>query len=182
MCDVRRREWLATLASATAATVAGCDSLGESLTGGPETSDQGAVTVETLDAPGSEAGTTTVPAADRVTFVEFFATTCEICASQMSVVGDAHGRIDDGVQFLSVTSEPVGLSVSKQEVRSWWAAHDGNWTVAVDDGTELARQYDATSVPKVVVVGPDEGVTWSHAGRTDAATIVAEIESASEQS
>ena len=180
MSGVHRREWLATLATATAAATAGCDTLGESLTGGDETSEHGPVTVETLDATGSDAGTATVPAPDRVTFVEFFATTCDICASQMSVVGDAYERVDD-VQFLSVTSEPVGLSVSKSEVASWWADHDGTWTVGVDDGTTLARRYDATSVPTAVVIARDGTVTWSHSGRTDAETITAKIESAGER-
>lgn len=182
MRHVRRRDLLATLTSAIAAVTAGCDSLGESLTEGTATNEQGPVTIETLDAPGSEAGTTTVPATDSVTFVEFFATTCGICASQMPVVGDAYERAGEGVQFLSVTSEPVGLSISKEEISSWWADHNGDWTLGVDDGTKLARQYDATSVPKAVVVTPDGTVTWSHAGRTDADTIVSEIEAAGEQS
>jgi thiol-disulfide isomerase/thioredoxin len=174
---VRRRELLATLATATAAAAAGCDSLGESMTGADE-EETGPVTVETIDAPGSEAGTATVPESGRVTFVEFFATTCDICAAQMSVVGQAHQRIDDDVQFLSVTSEPVGLSVSKAEVASWWADHDGRWPVATDDGTTLARRYDATSVPTAVVIAPDGTVTWSHSGRTTASRIVEEIQSA----
>ncbi|MEF8785453.1 MAG: TlpA disulfide reductase family protein [Haloarculaceae archaeon] len=174
---MRRRELLATLASATAAATAGCDSLGESMTGERE-SEQGPVTVETIDAPGSDAGTVTVPAPDRVTFVEFFATTCDICASQMPVVGEAYQRVDDDVQFLSVTSEPVGLSVSKEEVASWWADHDGSWPVATDDGTTLARRYDATSVPTAVVIDADGTVTWSHSGRVETATLVEEIQSA----
>jgi thiol-disulfide isomerase/thioredoxin len=169
---------LATLATATAAATAGCDSLGESLTDTDSDTEQGPVTVETLDAPGSDAGTTTVPAADRVTFVEFFATTCDICAAQMSAIGAAHDRIGSDVQFLSVTSEPVGLSVSKAEVTSWWDDHDGDWTVGVDDGTALARRYDATSVPTAVVVDATGSVTWRDTGRTDADTIVDAIESA----
>ncbi len=174
---MRRRELLATLASATAAATAGCDSLGESVTGQRD-SKQSPVTVETIDAPGSDARTVTVPAPDRVTFVEFFATTCDICASQMSVVGEAYQRVSDDVQFLSITSEPVGLSVSKDEVASWWADHDGSWPVATDDGTTLARQYDATSVPTAVVVDTDGNMTWSHSGRVETATIVGEIQSA----
>ena len=178
---MRRRELLATLATATAAATAGCDSLGESLTDTEGEGEQGPVTVETLDAPGSSAGTATVPAPGRVTFVEFFATTCDICAAQISAVGAAYDRLDSDVQFLSVTSEPVGLSVSKGEVASWWADHDGDWPVGVDDGTALARRYDATSVPTAVVVDAPGRVAWRHAGRTDADTIVEAIESAGEQ-
>lgn len=182
MSRVRRRDLLATLASATAAATTGCNSLGRSLTDGTATSEQEPVQVETLDAPGSDAGTTMVPAPDRVTFVEFFATTCDICAAQMSALGAAHDRIGPEVQFLSVTSEPVGLSVSKSEVVSWWADNGGDWTVGVDDGTALARRYDATSVPTAVVVDAAGNVTWRHGGRTDADAIVSAIESAGERS
>lgn len=191
---MRRRELLASAATATTMTVAGCNGLGESLarddggeTGpvadegetGSVADDAGPVTVETVDAPGSEAGRATVPQPGSVTFVEFFATTCDICASQMSVVGEAHERVADDVQFLSVTSEPVGLTVSTDEVAAWWDDHGGAWTVATDDGTKLARAYDATSVPTAVVVAPDGTETWSHAGRTTASTIVDQIRAAS---
>lgn len=174
---MRRRELLGSLAAATAVTTAGCNSLGQSLTGDGG-DDPEAVTVETIDAPGSRAGSATVPERGRVTFVEFFATTCPICASQMSVVGEAHGQVDDGVQFLSVTSEPVGLTVSTDEVASWWADNGGSWPVGIDDGLALARKYDATSVPTAVVVGPDNVVTGRHSGRTTASRIVSEIRAA----
>lgn len=179
---MHRRDVLATLSAAIAAATAGCDSLGESLTDTGDESGDGPVTVQTLDAPGSTAGTVTVPAPGRVTFIEFFATTCEVCAAQMSVLGDAAARVGADVQFLSVTSEPIGLSVSKSEVVSWWADHDGDWTVGVDDGTALARRYGATSVPKAVVVDATGRATWRHAGRTDADTVVDAVRSAGGQS
>ena len=172
---LRRRELLSSVAAATTAATAGCNSLGNALTGGD---DPEPVTVETIDAPGSRAGSTVVPEPGWVTFVEFFATTCPICASQMSVVDDAYGRVGEEVQFLSVTSEPVGLTVSTEEVASWWANHDGSWPVGVDDGVALARKYGATSIPTAVVAAPDGTVTWSHTGRATASRIVAEIRAA----
>jgi len=173
---VRRRELLTTLAAASATATAGCNSL-DAMTSDEDT-EREAVTVETLDAPGSQAGTTTVPASEEVSFVEFFATTCPVCAAQMSTLGEASRRVGDDVQFLSVTSEPVGYTVTKGEVASWWAEHDGTWSVAVDDGTALAQRYDATSVPKAVVVRPDGTVAWSHTGRVEAADIVEAIRAA----
>ncbi|MFC7134441.1 MULTISPECIES: TlpA family protein disulfide reductase [Salinibaculum] len=172
---MRRRDLLATLAGAGLSATAGCSAL---LSGGSDEQASDAITVETLDAPGSEAGTATVPARDRVSFVEFFATTCSVCAAQMPRLRTAHERVGADVQFLSVTSEPVGLTVSRGEVVSWWADHDGAWPVAVDDGTVLARRYDATSVPKAVVLAPDGTVTWSHTGAVEASAVVEAIEDA----
>lgn len=169
---MRRRELLATLGASVAAT-AGCQTV-TNLTG-TTTPVEEPVTVETLDAPGSEAGTVTVPATERVTFVELFATTCHVCAAQMSVLREVHRTAPDDVQFLSVTSEPVGLTVSREEVAEWWADHDGTWTVGVDDGTALARRYDATSVPTAAVVRPDGTLAWAHSGRVDAETILTAI-------
>lgn len=176
---MQRRSFLAATGSALTVATAGCSRVGEHLTGTDisEPAD-GPVTVETLDARGSTPGTETVPDPGRVTCVEFFATTCSICAAQMSVLGDVHARLDGDVQFLSVTSEPVGFTVSRSEVAAWWADHDGDWPVAVDDGTALSRRFDATSVPMVVVVAPDGTVTWSHTGRTTADRILREVRAA----
>ena len=174
---MRRRELLGSVTAAATVATAGCSGLARSLTGDGE-GDPEAVTVETLDAPGSAAGTTTVPDPGRVTFVEFFATTCPVCASQMSTVRDAYGQVGEDVQFLSVTSEPVGLSVSTDDVAGWWREHDGRWPVGVDDGVALAQRYDATSVPTAVVVDPYGAVTWRHTGRTTASRIVDEVRSA----
>lgn len=174
---MRRRDLLATLAGTITVGTAGCSTLvGED----GEGTDTERVTVETLDAPGSTAGTATVPASDQVTFVEFFATTCSVCAGQMETLRQVHEQVGDDVQFLSVTSQPVGLSVSKEDVTSWWREHDGTWTVAVDDGTALARAYDATSVPTAVVVDSGGAVAWSHTGRVEAATVLSEIQAATD--
>jgi hypothetical protein len=167
---VRRRELLAAAAGATV-SLAGCAGSGDGAAG------DGPVTVETLDAPGSDAGTLTVPPGDRVAFVEFFATTCSICAAQMTALREAHRAVDDA-QFLSVTSQPVGLSVSRTAVVEWWRDHDGAWPVGLDEGTALARRYDATSVPTAVVLAPDGTATWTHRGRADADSIVRAIRDA----
>jgi thiol-disulfide isomerase/thioredoxin len=174
---MRRRELLAAVAGVGAAANAGCTG---AFTGG-DAAEREPITVETLDAPGSEAGTATVPAADRVTFVEFFATTCSVCAAQMDSLRTAAGRVDEGVQFLSVTSEPVGLTIERAAVVDWWREHGGTWPVAVDDGTALSRRYGATSVPKAVVVSPDGTVVWKHAGRVGADAVEAAIRRAREK-
>lgn len=164
---MRRRRLLAAVAG-TAVAGAGGLYAGPWLPG-DDTADS--VTVETLSAPGSEAGTVAVPPAEGPLVLEFFATTCSVCADQMSVLSTARRRLDDAVRFLSVTSEPVGLSVTRADVREWWRAHDGGWSVGLDDGTTLATRYDATRVPTTLVLDGAE-VAWRHTGRFDAATLV----------
>ncbi len=168
---MRRRHLLAGVAGATALGAGGL-SVGPWLSGGDATDP---VAVETLAAPGSEAGTATVPPADRPLVLEFFATTCSVCADQMSTLSTARRRLDASIGFLSVTSEPVGLSVTRDDVREWWRAHDGRWSVGLDDGTALAERYDATRVPTTLVLDADGEVAWRHTGRFDAASLVAAV-------
>jgi len=162
---MRRRTLLAGLAGAGALSAGGL--LAASRDSAPDTEP---VTVETLDAPGSSAGTVSVPPSEGPLLVEFFATTCSVCADQQAVIGEVREAVD-GVRFLSVTSEPVGLSVTRGDVCEWWRTHDGSWTVGLDEGTTLAERYDATRVPTTLVL--DRGdVSWRHTGRFDADSLV----------
>jgi hypothetical protein len=90
----------------------------------------------------------------------------------MSTLATARRRLDDTVGFLSVTSEPVGLSVTRADIREWWEAHDGSWPVGLDDGTALAQRYDATRVPTTLVLTSDGGIAWRHTGEFDASNLV----------
>jgi thiol-disulfide isomerase/thioredoxin len=171
---VNRRGLLAGLAGATLPAVAGCRGSGNATAadGG------GRVAVETVDAPGSEGGTVTVPAPEGLTFVEFFATTCSVCAAQMPALGEAYRRVGDGVRFLSVTSEPVGRTISRADLAAWWDEHGGTWPVGVDDGLRLTRRYDATAVPTALLLWPDGSVAWRHTGRVDPDRVVDAVRTA----
>ncbi|MDZ7688327.1 MAG: thioredoxin domain-containing protein [Halobacteriales archaeon] len=108
-------------------------------------SDSGAVQpveVETLDAPGSEAGVVEVPSTGEVSVVEFFATWCRVCAGMMENLNEVNDRIGDEVQFVSVTNEPVGHTVTREDVTDWWRDHDGAWTVGIDDDLVLTDRLD----------------------------------------
>lgn len=171
---VRRRDLLAGLAGAAVA-VAGCSRAGDVSS---ETAGAEAVTVETIEAPGSEAGTVTIPDTERITFLEFFATTCSTCAAQMERLREAHERLGEEVLFVSVTSEPVGQTISRADLAAWWDDHGGAWPVGLDDGLSLARQYDATTVPTALVLTPGDTVAWRETGRVDTSTIVGAVRDA----
>lgn len=175
---MRRRDLLAGLAGL--GTVGGAASL---LDSGPEPfAEDDAVAIDpvelrAVEAPGSQAGPVTVPEPGRVTFVEFFATWCDVCAESMSELQAAHARIDD-VQFLSVTNEPLDHAITREEIAAWWAEHDGDWPVAPDKDLTLTEALDARSVPTAVVLDADNVVTWSGTGEHSADTIVDRIRAA----
>ncbi|MBZ6496764.1 TlpA family protein disulfide reductase [Natrinema longum] len=123
------------------------------------------IELETIDAPGSEAGTATVPERGRVTFVELFATWCSVCQDMMEPLGQVHDDIDADVQFVSATGEPIGNTITREDVADWWREHDGTWPVALDADLELTEALDASGVPYAFVLDADNVVTWSGRGR-----------------
>jgi thiol-disulfide isomerase/thioredoxin len=132
--------------------------------------------IETVDAPGSEAGTVEVPAPDRPTFVDFFATWCSPCIKQMDALVETHRRIGDEVLFLSVTSE----SIDHDELADWWDEHDGNWTIGLDPTAELTARYWGTPYPSAVSIDASGTVRWADSGIKTADELVAGIERALE--
>ncbi|MFC7060030.1 TlpA family protein disulfide reductase [Halovenus salina] len=191
---MRRRELLAGLGSvgvlAGAGVVAlnGLPTLDDTATNGDlETTDSGdgdgqgdRVTVETIDAPGSEAGEVTVPSTEQATFVDFFGTWCPPCVEQMPALYEANERVGDRVRFMSVTTEPVGDTISEQEVVDWWEEHDGNWLLGTDPRAELAARYLAGGYPSAVAIDAAGRVQWSDAGVKTADELVDGIERALE--
>ena len=129
------------------------------------------VELETLDAPGSTAGVAVVPERGRVTVLELFATWCNVCQSMMPEMAALHDAVGDDVQFLSVTNEPVGDTVTTADIASWWADYDGDWTVALDRDLELTQRLDATGVPYTFVLDENNRITWRHKGRSEAGEI-----------
>ncbi|SFB98953.1 Thiol-disulfide isomerase or thioredoxin [Halobiforma haloterrestris] len=136
------------------------------------------IELETIDAPGSDAGTVAVPERGRVTFVELFATWCGVCQDMMEPLGRVHEDLDGDVQFVSVTGEPIGNTITREDVADWWREHDGNWPVALDSDLELTEALDGSGVPYAYVLNEDNVVTWSGRGRKSAEEIRSAIDTA----
>lgn len=183
---MRRRDFLAGAVAvgvfgAGAASVFGSDVVPSTLPSSEETAagTVGAtvdpVTLPAIDASGSPPGEVTVPERGRVSFVELFATWCTTCQANMSELRAAYDRVD-GVQFVSVTNEPVGQTVDPGDVAQWWDEHDGAWPVAHDPELELTRRLDGTEVPLAVVLDSENTIQWTSRGREQAGTVVDAIQ------
>ncbi|ELY97394.1 TlpA family protein disulfide reductase [Natrialba asiatica] len=188
---MRRRDILAgvsslgTIGGAGALAIRGPPSFGDGTdetqsensdgTGSPDTEP---LTIETIDAPGSEAGEVRVPASDRPTFIDFFGTWCPPCIEQMPALAAANDRIGDDVLFISITSEAIGRSVTKAELVDWWEKHDGNWSLGLDPTAELTARYLASGYPSAVAIDTSGRVQWSDTRVKTADELVAGIEQA----
>lgn len=137
---------------------------------GDETGGGIGVEVETLAAPGSEAGSMVVPPAGEVSVVDLFATWCAPCRAQMEELNAVRADYPE-VSFVSVTNERVGGSLSRQDIADWWARHDGDWTVGVEPGGDLLRVFGAPGIPYTAVVDAEGTVVSGHSGLTGADTL-----------
>ncbi len=146
--------------------------------GDDESEGDGSVAVETIDARGSEAGTVSVPA-DSVTVLTFFVTGCGQCQAQLPKLADAHETLTDEygdeVRFLSVTYQSIG-QLPADELRDWWASHDGNWAVGYDPDSTLSARYRVVGYPVTTVIDADGERRWQETGVQRPAQIVAAVE------
>lgn len=137
-----------------------------------------AVDLEVIAAPEGAADTVSAPELGRVTFLELFATWCGVCESMMPELAAAHDAAEGDIQFLSVTNEPLGETVTREDVAAWWREHGGTWTVAADRDLAVTRRLEASGVPYAFVLDSRNRIAWRHRGRTDAEEINARIRAA----
>ncbi len=134
------------------------------------------IVLTTIDAPGSSVGEITTPVDGTPTLVEFFATTCRACSRYMSALTAAHETVGADVTFVSVTHEPVGVSVDVEDVRRWWIDHDGSWTVALDPELALTDTLDVAALPTTVLFDSEGTVQWHDRGTKSASKLVERID------
>ena len=163
---MRRRHLLAGIASAGALGGAAAVATGNvpAELGGDAAESIEPVTLGTVDAPGSRDGEVTLPAPDRPTFIDFFATWCDPCVEQMPDLAAAHDRLGDEVLFVSVTTEDVGGAVSEETVADWWRKHDGEWLIAADVSLELAARLNVGGYPSARAMDASGRVRWATSG------------------
>jgi thiol-disulfide isomerase/thioredoxin len=125
------------------------------------------VTIETLDAPGSEADALAVPTPGEVTLLEFFATWCGVCSTVMPTLAEVRADRSD-VQFVSVTNEPIGETTTRADVVAWWEDHEGSWPVGLDSDLDLTRTFEVSGVPTTVVIDAENRVSRAEIGRKSA--------------
>lgn len=136
------------------------------------TEDREPISVETVDAPGSQAGTVQVPGAADILVVDFFATTCEVCKSQMGTLRKANDAAADAT-FLSVT-----LESDTDAIRDFWTTYDANWLVGMDTGIDLYPEYEVVGTPTTVVMDAAGTVHWRSQGRKEQSELLSAIDTA----
>ncbi|ELZ91330.1 thioredoxin [Haloferax mucosum ATCC BAA-1512] len=199
---MRRRDLLGVLAGAGVTGFAGClgdgDGTGSSGSGSTSTDsntgtatsnatvdtdstgDSGdlPLTIDTIDAQGSAEGDVRVPVEGSPMVLDLFATWCAPCVAQMESLRTLHDEFGDEVAFVSVTNERLGGGLTMDDIRNWWAEHDGSWTVGHDPESQLMRAVRANGLPYLVVFDADGSITWTHRGLASEENLRSAIEDA----
>lgn len=123
-----------------------------------------AVTVDTIDARGSTAGRTRLPVPGRPTLIDLFATWCVPCIAQMRRLVPAYESFGDDVEFVSVTNERIGETLTVEDIRRWWSDHGGRWTVGHDPESRLMSELGAGGLPFLALTDDAGEVVWTHRG------------------
>ena len=116
----------------------------------------------------------TLPDPDQITFVDLFATTCSVCASQMPDLAEAYASLGDDVTFVSVTAEQPTI-VEDDVVLDWWTEYDGTWPVARDIGWDFSRHY-RQATPTGILFDANGRIRWEHTGRKTTEDVLSRID------
>ncbi|WP_290809870.1 thioredoxin family protein [Halovivax sp.] len=113
--------------------------------------------VRTIEAPGSEAGAVTIPEPETVTVLNFTRTACPTSEGYLETIADAKRQVDDErVRFRSIVEYGRDPTETDEAFAEWWAEHDGDWTLAIDDDRAVFGYYGVDSTPETAVLD-DEG-------------------------
>jgi thiol-disulfide isomerase/thioredoxin len=134
------------------------------------------VTVDTIEAQGSEAGRQQVPVPGRPTLVDLFATWCVPCIAQMRSLNPVYETFGDDVAFVSVTNERVGAGLTLDDIRAWWDRHDGQWTVGHDPESRLMNTLGAGGLPFLALADASGEIVWTHRGVASERQLRTELE------
>ncbi|ELZ00152.1 TlpA family protein disulfide reductase [Natrialba asiatica] len=155
--------------------------------------------ITTVDGPGSEAGAMTVPPTEGIMLLNFTRVHCPTSEGLHSTIGTARERLadepqqdssgdeldytvgpDGTVTVFSVIDTTYGASPSPAELGEWWAAHDGNWTIGMDEEGTLQDVYEVRGTPTTIVIDAEGESHWRDEGGTTTANFVTGVTEALE--
>jgi thiol-disulfide isomerase/thioredoxin len=128
--------------------------------------------VETLDVGGSPGDTVPVKPAGRIVLLDFFATWCPSCKTQMSNFRTIARRFPD-VHLLSITWED-----EPSAVRGFWNRHGGAWPVATDPRMRTGQAFGVETVPTMLLFDPEGTQVWRDTGLASVDAMTTAIERA----
>ncbi len=113
----------------------------------------------------------------RVLVLDFMFADCSVCNKGMPDVVDvyrtAKERYGDDVEFLSIS---ILKDDTNRMLDDFMAKYDAEWPIA--RGSDYADDFDALSVPKMVIVAPNGDIAYTHVSLIDKDDVLSAIKAA----
>jgi len=109
----------------------------------------------------------------KVVLLNFMATWCPACRSEMPVLGQAWVKYKDSVVLISIDVDP---KESDDVLRGFAQTfHYATWMWARDTAN-LAKAYGVNAIPKTVIIDKNGHISFVHSGVIDEQTLNNQIE------
>jgi thiol-disulfide isomerase/thioredoxin len=109
----------------------------------------------------------------KVVVINFMATWCGACTSQMPNYGTIHERYGDAITLMTIDIDPRG---SEETLRNYSKEFPYATWIWARDTTKLGVLYEVEYIPKTILIDPDGYIRFEHIGVTDSSTFITEIE------
>lgn len=110
----------------------------------------------------------------KAVLLNFMATWCPTCRSEMPALGQAWAKYHDSVVFISIDIDPLRDSV--EILRSFVQTyHYATWIWAMDTAN-VAGAYKVDFIPKTVIIDKDGVISFVHTGSIGEQTLNGQIE------
>ncbi len=147
--------------------VAGC-------LGGSDQPGGDSLRIETLSVRGSPGDEVAVRPDGRVVLLDFFATWCPSCKTQMPNFRALTERYPE-LHLLSITWED-----DDSVVRRFWNRYRGTWLVATDPQMRSGQAFGVKTIPTMLLFDPDGEEVWRDRGLASVESMANAVEQATQ--
>lgn len=92
----------------------------------------------------------------KPTLVEFWATWCPPCRTSIPHLNEIHKKFkDQGLVIVGISDE------DKKTVEDFQKKLPMDYTVALDEGGKVSKEFGITGIPHAVLVGKDGKIIWT---------------------
>ena len=101
----------------------------------------------------------------KIVILDYMATWCTPCEKQMEELVSLSKEIGNDTVIISID---IDLSENIQQIKSFMEKYNATWIFARDTAEEkVAAKYNVVAIPKIVVIGKDGKILYSHSGVTE---------------
>jgi thiol-disulfide isomerase/thioredoxin len=105
--------------------------------------------------------------------LEFMASWCSACRKQSSEVLKLHKSYGNKVVFITISVDPNYDTVNR--FSDYVDAHNISW-LACRDTNAVAQRYEIEAIPTLILIDPNQQISWQHTGWASANTLSEQIE------